>query len=198
MRCAGRLKIKVFKKNLKLMQPNAVLKGIIYERGRMMVSETVSADVSSEEIVHKYIDMVYRLALSQTKAKEYADEVVQEVFLRYLQSKKVFESEEHCKAWLIRVTINCSKNIFSNSWFKKTVPLSEEISFETQEQSDAYFAVAELPKKYRTVIYLYYYEEMTVREIAVSLAVSEGTVKSQLHRGRELLRKKLKGGENFV
>lgn len=118
--------------------------------------------------------------------------------MRYLQSKKVFESEEHCKAWLIRVTINCSKNIFSNSWFKKTVPLSEEISFETQEQSDAYFAVAELPKKYRTVIYLYYYEEMTVREIAVSLAVSEGTVKSQLHRGRELLRKKLKGGENFV
>ena len=163
-----------------------------------MVSETVSADVSSEEIVHKYIDMVYRLALSQTKAKEYADEVVQEVFLRYLQSKKVFESEEHRKAWLIRVTINCSKNIFSNSWFKKTVPLSEEIPFETQEQSDAYFAVAELPKKYRTVIYLYYYEEMTVREIAVSLAVSEGTVKSQLHRGRELLRKKLKGGENFV
>ncbi len=180
------------------MQPNTVLKGIIYERGRMMVSETVSADVSSEEIVHKYIDMVYRLALSQTKAKEYADEVVQEVFLRYLQSKKAFDSEEHCKAWLIRVTINCSKNIFSNSWFKKTVPLSEEISFETQEQSDAYFAVAELPKKYRTVIYLYYYEEMTVREIAESLAVSEGTVKSQLHRGRELLRKKLKGGENFV
>ena len=65
-------------------------------------------------------------------------------------------------------------------------------------ESDAYFAVAELPKKYRTVIYLYYYEEMTVREIAESLAVSEGTVKSQLHRGRELLRKKLKGGENFV
>ena len=163
-----------------------------------MVIETVSADVSSEEIVHKYIDMVYRLALSQTKSKEYADEVVQEVFLRYLQSKKEFESEEHRKAWLIRVTVNCSKNIFSNSWFKKTVPLSEEISFETQEQGDAYFAVAELPKKYRTVIYLYYYEEMSVREIAETLAASEGTVKSQLHRGRELLRKKLKGGENFV
>lgn len=163
-----------------------------------MTDETISADVSSDEIIRRYIDMVYRLALSQTKSKEHADDVVQDVFLKYLQSDKKFESEEHIKAWLIRVTINCSKKIFASSWFKKTVPLSEELVFETEEQSGAYYAVMELPKKYRTVIYLFYYENLSVREIAEDMSVSEGTVKSQLYRGRELLKQKLKGGGEYV
>lgn len=163
-----------------------------------MTDETISADVSSDEIIHRYIDMVYRLALSQTKSKEHADDVVQDVFLKYLQSEKKFESEEHIKAWLIRVTINCSKKIFANSWFKKTVPLSEELAFETKEQGEAYYAVMELPKKYRTVIYLFYYENLSVKEIAEDMSVSEGTVKSQLYRGRELLKQKLKGGGEYI
>ena len=163
-----------------------------------MADETVSKSVSSDEVIHRYIDMVYRLALSQTKSKEYADDVVQDVFLKYIQSGKVFESEEHRKAWLIRVTINCSKKIFANSWFKKTVPLSEDISFETKEQSDAYYAVMDLPRKYRTVIYLYYYENLSVKEISEDLSVSEGTVKSQLHRGREILKTKLGEGGEYV
>lgn len=157
-----------------------------------MVSNTECA--LKEKMVEKYFNTVYKLALSQTKDKDHADDVVQEVFLRYIRGTKIFESEEHLKAWLIRVTINCSKNVFSNSWFKKTVPLTEEIEFESKELGDVYYATMELPSKYRTVIHLFYYEDMTVSEIAKVLNTKETTVKSQLHRARNMLKEKLKGG----
>ena len=150
--------------------------------------------LSKEEMVEKYFNMVYKLALSQTKDKTNTDDVVQEVFLRYIRGNTAFESEEHIKAWLIRVTINCSKNTFLDSWFKKTVPLTEELTFESKEKGDVYYAALELPHKYRTVIHLFYYEELSVREIAKYLKTKESTVKSQLHRGREMLKEKLKGG----
>ena len=63
-----------------------------------------------ESVVNKYADMVYRLAFAQVRSKSDADDIFQEVFLRYVRSKPVFENEEHRKAWLIRVTVNCSNN----------------------------------------------------------------------------------------
>lgn len=153
---------------------------------------------SKRGIVEKYFDMVYRLALSQTKNREHADDVVQEVFLRYIKTDKVFDSEEHIKAWLLRVTINCSHNVFSNSWAQKTVPISEDIVFDTEEKSDVYYAVMELPQKYRAVIHLFYYEDMSVDDISKTLNINSSTIKSQLSRGRNLLRKKLEGGYDFV
>lgn len=163
-----------------------------------MNTEMLCADISYEDIVHKYIDMVFRIALSQTNCKADAEDVVQDVFLKFLSCKKKFESEEHIKAWLIRVAINCSHKIFSSSWFKKTVPLSEDIPFEEPEMSDVYNALNTLPHKYRTPLYLYYYEELSVKEISALLNIREGTIKSQLSRGRELLRQKLEGGEDYV
>ena len=153
-----------------------------------------------EEITRKYFDMIYKLAFNQTKKHADADDVVQEVFLRYINNKVEFKSEEHIKAWLIRVTINCCKSIFTSSWFKRTEGLSEDIpvQFETQEESDVYTATAELPKKYRAVIHLYYYEDMSVSEISKCLNRNESTIKSQLHRARALLKTKLKGGSSFV
>jgi len=150
------------------------------------------------EVVERYFDMIYKLAVSQTKSKESADDVVQEVFLRFLKSDKDFESDEHIKAWLIRVTINCSHNVFSNSWTQKTVPLTEDIPFDTEEKGDVYYAVLELPQKYRAVIHLFYYEDMSVEEIARALGSNGSTVKSQLSRGRKMLREKLEGGYGFV
>lgn len=160
--------------------------------------ETNCAGVWEHTIIEKYFDMVYHLALSQTKDKHHADDVVQEVFLRFVKTDKPFNDEEHAKAWLIRVTINCSKNVFNNSWFKKTEPLNEDIVFETKEESDVYYAVAELPVKYRTVIHLFYYEDLSVSQIAEYLKIKQSTVKSQLHRGRELLKSKLKEGFSDV
>lgn len=153
---------------------------------------------SKEELTKKYFPMIYKLALNQTKNRENADDVVQEVFLRYIQKDIDFQSEEHVKAWLLRVTINCSKNVFTNAWFKKTEGLSEDIIFETPERSDVYYATLELPQKYRAVIHLFYYEDMSVADISKCLGVKEATVKSQLHRAREMLRTKLKGGYDFV
>lgn len=155
--------------------------------------------VGKNEIIEKYFDMVYKLAVSQTKDIHHGEDITGEVFLKFLQSKKEFASEEHIKAWLIRVTINSSKSLFSTAWHKKTVPLEDDIVVNMpQEESDVYENVLALPKKYRLVIHLFYYEDMTVAEISDVLNINQATVRSQLHRGRAILREKLKGDYDFV
>lgn len=151
---------------------------------------------SVKDITEKYFYMVYRLALSRTNCVSDAEDVTQEVFLKLMKNQKDFHSEEHIKAWLIRVTVNCSISIFNSARYKKTVPLNDEISFETKEESDIYYAVAELPLKYRTAIHLYYYEDLSVLKIAEYLNIKESTVKTRLSRGRKLLYDKL-GKEGY-
>lgn len=149
---------------------------------------------SIEEMIRKYSNMVYRLALSQTKNKADADDVFQEVFMRLAAHTKPFVNEEHRKAWLIRVTINCSRKLFRSAWFRRTVPLSDEVSeCHTVEVSDVFDAVMALPRKYRTVIHLFYYEDLSILQISQLLSINESTVKSQLFRTRKLLRLKLGG-----
>ncbi len=146
------------------------------------------------EVCEKYFDSIYRLVLCRTKNRDIADDVTQDVFYKYITADKAFESDEHIKAWLIRVAINCTNSYFTSSWFKKTEPLDENMVFETKEKSDVYYAVAELPIKYRTVIHLFYYEDLSVLQIANTLGLKEATVKTQLKRGRDMLHDKLKGG----
>lgn len=162
-----------------------------------MAENTLNQE-EKRKIVEKYFDMIYRLAVAQTKSREHADDVVQEVFLRFVRTDKVFESDDHIKAWLIRVAINCSRNVFTDSWAKKTVPLSDELVFNTEEKSDVYYAAMELPQKYRTVIHLFYYEDLSIAQISQYLKIKESTIKSQLSRAREMLRTKLKGGYEVV
>ncbi len=162
------------------------------------MSENTVKKNDKREIVEKYFDMIYKLALSQTKNRDSADDVVQEVFLRFLKSDKDFQSDEHIKAWLIRVTVNCSHNVFSNSWAQKTAPLTEDIVFDTEEKGDVYYAVLELPQKYRAVIHLFYYEDMSIEEISKALGTNQSTVKSQLSRGRKMLKNMLEGGYGLV
>ncbi len=148
----------------------------------------------TKKMIEKYFDTVYRLALSQTKDSHKADDILQDVFLRFMKTDKKFESEEHIKAWLIRVTINCSKSMHTSSWFKKTVPLTDDLtSYMPEPEHDVYSAVAKLPQKYRTVIHLFYYEDLSVNQISKYLDLKETTVKSQLHRGREMLKNILGG-----
>ena len=148
--------------------------------------------------VNQYSDMVYTLALARAKNKSDAEDVFQEVFIRYMKNHHKIVSDEHCKAWLIRTTINCSYDIFNSPWTKKTVPMIDNLVFSTEEKSDIYHNVLELPKKYRTVIHLFYYEDMSIKEIAEVLGTKEGTVKSQLHRGRNMLKESLKGEMDYV
>ena len=150
-------------------------------------------------IIEKYFNMIYRLAVSQTKDIHNAEDITNEVFLKYMNSSKTFESEEHIKAWLIRVTVNSSKSLFSSSWFKKNVPLEEDIPVDMpEEESEVYGAVLKLPPKYRAVIHLFYYEDMKTAQIAQILNLKETTVRSQLSRARDMLKEILKGDDYFV
>lgn len=150
--------------------------------------------ISAAQAFEKYSDMVYRLAVARVKNKYDADDILQEVFLRFIKYKDKVENEEHLKALLIRITINCSKSLLTSGWFKRTEPLSESLSVR-DEYSDTLDAVLRLPQKYRTVIHLHYYMGYSVEEIAKILKSKPSTVKSQLHRARQKLKIDLKGDE---
>ena len=141
------------------------------------------------QVVSRWGDMVYRLALARTANVPDAEDVFQEVFLRYFRHEDRFQSDEHRKAWLIRCTVNRAKSLTASPWRKRIVPLetAEEVGVE-DDYREVYSAVLSLPGKYRAVIHLHYFEGLSVAEIAQMLRVPEGTVKSQLSRGRALLR----------
>ena len=146
-----------------------------------------------ENVINKYSNMVYRLALTRTNSKENSEDIYQEVFLKLAKKMPKFESEEHEKA-LIRVTINCSKNLLKSGFLKNTSELKEDIAFETKEKHDIYYAVQRLPLKYRTIIYLYYYENYKINQISKIIRVNENTVKSRLARARQRLKQDIEGG----
>ena len=138
--------------------------------------------------------MVYRISYSMCKNKSNAEDVYQEVFIKLFEKNINFETEEHEKAWIIRVTINQCKMLRRKSFFKRETKLDENIDYPSNEKNDYVLEyVRKLPIKYNTVIYLYYYEGYQINEIARILETSEGTVKSQLSRARNLLKKMLKG-----
>lgn len=147
-----------------------------------------------EKVISKYSDMVYRIALTRCSTIENAEDVFQEVFMKFSEKKPKFENSEHEKAWFIRVTINLSKNVRNSNWNKKVVSLDENMVFNSKEENDIFSLVSELPKNYKTVIYLSYYEGYKVNEIAKILKMNENTVKTWLFRAREMLKDKLEGG----
>ena len=158
-----------------------------------MAIQSLRTDDCVDEVIDRYSGMVYRLALAHMKTKHDADDVFQDVFLRYISKPRIFESEEHRKAWIIRVTINRCHSIWS-FWFRKSEPLNEEIVFETKEETDLHEYLVLLPQKYRSVIHLFYYEELSIKQISEILNAKESTVRTWLTRARSILGKKLEGG----
>ncbi len=144
----------------------------------------------------KYADMVYRLAFARMKNSADAEDVLQEVFLRYMRRGKPAESDEHERALLIRITVNCSNSLHTSAWRRHTTALDESVSDDREfPENGTLDAVLKLPVKYRTVIHLFYFEGYAVNEIAALLKTKPSTVKSQLNRGREKLRELLQGVE---
>ncbi|MCI8808205.1 MAG: sigma-70 family RNA polymerase sigma factor [Oscillospiraceae bacterium] len=145
------------------------------------------------QVVERWGDMVYRLALARTASVPDAEDIFQEVFLRYFRHEERFHSDEYRKAWLLRCTLNRCKSLLSSPWRRRIVPLetAEEVGVE-DDYREVYSAVLSLPEKYRAVIHLHYFEGLSVAEMAAALDSTEGTVKSQLSRGRALLRDMLK------
>lgn len=157
----------------------------------------VEFKIDIDAAVRRYADMVYRLAMLNTRDKYEAEDVFQEVFLKLYKHQKSICSEEHLKAWLIRVTVNQCRSLATTAWNKKRVSLdavAETAAEEAPEEyPEVYEAVRELPDKYREVIHLFYYEELQIKEIAEILERNEATIKTQLARGRQLLNERLKG-----
>jgi RNA polymerase sigma-70 factor (ECF subfamily) len=168
-----------------------------------MNAEVKPVCLDTTQVVSRYRDMVYSIALTHTHSRTDAEDVFQEVFLVYHRKQPLFSDDERRKAWLIVTTLNCAKQLVANSWNRKVVPLHEEASegsadddfhFRTAEQDAVFTALQELPHKYRTVLHLFYFEDMSIAQISSVLGVEAGTVKVQLSRGRAQMRDKLKGG----
>lgn len=149
-----------------------------------------------EHIYDKFKNTVYRTAFSYCKNPNDAEDITSDVFVKCFTGKTMFEDDEHLKAWLIRVTVNSCKDIFRSFRFRNTVPLDDrEIKYETSEETEVYHAVMGLPEKYRIVIHLFYYEGYSSKEISDILRKSDTAIRTQLRRGRELLKKSL--GKEF-
>lgn len=147
-----------------------------------------------QELIERYQNNLYAVAFNICKNTEDAEDVVQDTFLQYHTNKKDFESEQHIRAWLIRVAINKAKNMNHTFWRQNKLSLEdymETLTFETPESENLFETVMKLPEKYRIVIHLFYYEDYTIREISGILKISESNVKVRLSRGRCLLKETL-------
>lgn len=141
----------------------------------------------------QYTDMVYRIALNNTRNTADAQDVTQEAFTRLLESTKGFKDSKHLKAWLIRVTINICHDEYERKqrFSAQDYEASEESVF---NESPVLEAVNSLPENYRNAIYLHYYEGYTAKEIGKILGTKENTVLSWLSRARQKLKEELSGG----
>lgn len=144
----------------------------------------------------QYSDMVYRLCYLYLHNSADVEDVFQEVFLKLLQNKKPFESPEHEKSWLIRVTINKCKDMLKSFW-KNRVDFVEEVEqpYENKNDNEILQIILSLSPKYKDVIYLFYYEEYTVPQIAKILNQNTNTIYSSLHRARMLIKHELEEPE---
>ncbi len=150
-----------------------------------------------QQAMERFELSVFRASFYICKNKQDAEDICQETFLEYHATKKIFEDEEHLKAWLLRVSINKSLNLCRSFWHRNRETLddyAEALEQAAPEDLGLLTAVLSLPKKCRVIIHLFYYEDYSIKEIAEVLRISENTVKSQLHRGRMLLKDKLKEG----
>lgn len=159
----------------------------------------MKSNSEADRAVEKYADTVRRVCFMHLKNKSDIEDVFQEVFLKYILHDAPFESEEHEKAWLIRVTINACKDVFK-SFFRRNVCSLEEIDtepFYIQEENRSLLdAILKLPNNYKNVIYLFYYEGYSAVEIAKILNKRENTIYTWLSRAKSKLKEEL-GGEHF-
>lgn len=156
----------------------------------------MDADERAEELFERYADMAYRIAVSYGGTGQWAEDVVQEVFVRYLRKHPCFESDEHEKAWFIRVAVNCSKSMLSSAWMKRNRPLEECEEQEAppvlgEQECGLYEILSLLPPKYRIVLYLRYYEEYQIKEIAGLLHITPNLVSARLKRAKAMMKKNL-------
>ena len=153
------------------------------------------SEEDTSRAIERYADMVKRICMVHLKNEADTEDIFQTVFLKYVLRSHPFESEEHEKAWLIRVTINACRDLLRDFFRARTVPLEEAISVKDPETREVLGAVLALPAKYRDVAYLHYYEGYTAPEIGQLLGKNANTVYTLLTRARQKLKDVLEGGD---
>jgi RNA polymerase sigma factor (sigma-70 family) len=176
------------------------------KKNEYMEVNDLNKEETIEWLMREYGRSVVRLAFTFVKKEQLAEDVAQEVFIKCYQKLDTFRNESSYKTWVYRITVNLCKdklrswsfkNIILTDFFSKntvnnSTPESELMNFENKK--DVSMKVLALPIKYREVIILYYYEELTYNQISDLLDISLQTLKSRLHRARLLLRKMIEGG----
>ena len=167
---------------------------------------------SFDEVMRFYTPTIYRIALTRLRNPTDAEDITQDVFVRYFKADLTYESEEHRKAWLLRCAVNCANTAAStaerrhrddSAELEKLASLiadpntPEEAADRDEQRGEILKAVMSMKPKYRTVIYLFYYEELSTAQIAEVTKTREATVRSQLARAREALKKVLQKNYGF-
>ena len=141
-------------------------------------------------LAQRYMDTIYRIAYSYLRSQADVDDVTQDVLIQLYKTETAFESDDHLKHWLIRVTVNRCKNIFRSPWRKveDIADYENSLTFEAPEHRELFDAVMALDKRYRLPVLLYYYEGYSQKEIAGLLSLPEETVRTRLFRARGKLK----------
>ena len=147
-------------------------------------------DQQFEPLAQRYMDTIFRIAYSYLRSQADADDVTQDVLIQLYKTETAFESDDHLKHWLIRVTVNRCKNIFRSPWRKveNIADYENSLTFEAPEHRELFDAVMALDKRYRLPVLLYYYEGYSQKEIAGLLGVPEETIRTWLFRARGKLK----------
>ncbi|UGB28701.1 sigma-70 family RNA polymerase sigma factor [Metabacillus sp. B2-18] len=157
-----------------------------------------------DEIMKRYGQEILHLVYSYVKNKAVAEDLTQEIFIKCYKAYPTFNKKSKLRTWVWRIAINHCKD-YLKSWYNKNVIVTEEESTNTSTNGETIeqtliqkdedhrlvSAVMNLPIKYREVIYLYYYEELLIKEIALLIEKKESTVKTRLKRAKELLKDSL-------
>lgn len=161
-----------------------------------MTDHSSRADEWIALALDRYLDMVYHLAYARTRSRQDAEDVTQEVMLKLVNHAHEITGEDHLKAWLLRVTANQTTSLFRTAWRRLTLPLNDAVLAHRRPlppNDDLDEALSMLNRDLRTVIHLYYYEDMSTAEIADTLHIRPEAVRKRLSRARKLLQDRLSG-----
>ena len=162
-----------------------------------MTKSLLRTDKEIAELYARHINTVYRVCYAYMRNPSDTEDAVQDTFIRLIDRAPAFESEDHEKAWLIRTASNICRNVLKH-WWRKRVPIEQFYDLSVEEptpETDVLQAVMQLPDKYKTAVFLYYYEGYTGAEIATILKKPQSTIRNHLHEARMILRERL--GDTF-
>lgn len=157
-----------------------------------IVDEKVSAEDRSaliERIIRQYADMIYRIAYQHTGSHADAEDILQEVSISLVTKNAPLHDEDYLKRWLVRVTVNRCHDLYRHNKRIQTEALEDHLETPAEPPNEVMEELYRLPELYRNILYLYYYESFTLKDIAGVLHKSINTVSSGLQRARKQLKK---------